>query len=149
MASDELIHLIEAQAGVDRELVGHLPLVLDIDSHQHAQFRDVVGDRHRRAVVGAVADHAGLDQRRIADECLLAADREAGAERMRRIELIGAVALDAVGVGSAGDIRGDAVQQEIAGRVRQEVQIVVAGEIGQLSVEAVDRISAPTARQSE
>ena len=54
------------------------------------------------AIVGAVAYRAGFDQRRIADKRLLGAHREAGAERMGRIEPIGAVALDTVGVRSCG-----------------------------------------------
>ena len=94
-----LIHLVEAQAGIDGELVGHLPLVLDVDARQPTRLGNVVGDRGRHIDrIPAVADHAGLDQGRVADKHLLAADREAGTQGVRRIELIGGVALDAGGV---------------------------------------------------
>ena len=83
---DKLPHLVEAQAGIDRQIVGDLPFVLDIDAGEPAEFRDIVGDRIRRSVVGAVADDAGLDQRRIADKGLLAADRRSRREGMRRID---------------------------------------------------------------
>ena len=53
--------------------------------------------------------------------------------------LIRAVGLDAVGIGLAHDVRGDAVDQQIAEWVRRVVQTVIAREIGNLPVEAVDR----------
>src|ERR1700733_10913367 len=58
---------------------------------------------------------------------------------MRRIDLIRGVGLDAVGQGLAHDVRGDAIDQKIADGVRREVQAVVSREVGELSVEAVDR----------
>ena len=58
---------------------------------------------------------------------------------MRRIDLIRAVGLDAVGKGLAHDVRGDAVNQQIAKRVRRVVQTVKTREIGNLTVKAVDR----------
>ena len=101
-------------------------------------FRNVVGDRIWR--VDRIAHRIDrLDQRLIADGGLFAADGEAGAQRMRRVDDVGGVALDAVAVRFAGDVGRDAVDQKIADRVRHEVQEVIAGEIGQLPVEAVGR----------
>ena len=61
---------------------------------------------------------------------------------MSRVDLVGAVALDAVRVGHAANVRGDAVDQQIADRIGREVVIIVAGEIRQLPVEAVRPIFA-------
>ena len=47
--------------------------------------------------------------------------------------------MEAVGVGLPADVGGNAVEEEIAHGVGNEVQIVVAREVRQLSVEAVDR----------
>ena len=35
---DELIHLIEADAGIQGQLVGDLPLILDVDAHEPAKL---------------------------------------------------------------------------------------------------------------
>ena len=137
VGADELLHLVEAQAGVDGELVCDLPFVLHINTREPSELGDIVGDAERIAVIGAVTRNAGLHQRRILDGGLLGADGEAGTQRMRLIEFIGAVTRNAVGVGDAADIRGDAVEQEIADRVWRETQLVVTGEIRQLPVEAV------------
>src|SRR5215831_8726748 len=58
---------------------------------------------------------------------------------MRRVEYVGRVALKAVGIGLPADVGGDTVEQEIADRIGNEMQIVVAREIGQLPIKTVDR----------
>ena len=75
----------------------------------------------------------------VADRALFAADGKAGAERMGIVDDVGSVALDAVAVGFARDVGGDAVDQEVADLVRHEMQEIVACEIGQLPIKAVDR----------
>ena len=135
---DILVHLIKTQAGIHRELIGDFPLVLSIDTHKPADLRGFIADSFRRSIIGAVADGAGLDDREIVHRCLFAADREAGTNRIGGVELVRAVALEAVGVGLAGDVRCNAVQQHVADDIWRELQIVVAGEIGELPIEAVD-----------
>jgi len=119
--------VIEAQTAVDDELVGDFPFVLQVHPGENASRRDIVGDRERR--IDRHPARGGLDQRRITDKGLFAAEEKAGADSVRRIDLIGAVGLDAVGIGLAHDVRGDAVDQQIAERVRRVVQAVIAREI--------------------
>ena len=64
---------------------------------------------------------------------------EAGAHRMGVVEAVGAVALDAVDEGAAIDVRRDAVEDQVADRVGHEMDAAVAGEIGELEIEVVDR----------
>ncbi|HEY2534113.1 MAG TPA: hypothetical protein VGJ20_40355, partial [Xanthobacteraceae bacterium] len=49
-------------------------LVLGIDASEPAELGDIVGDRDRRSVVGAVTDHAWFDLRRIVHPRLFGAD---------------------------------------------------------------------------
>ena len=137
VGTDELPHLVEAQTAVDSELVGDFPFVLRIHAGEVAGRRDIVGNRERR--VDRHPAWSGLDQRCIADKGLFTAEEKAGADGVRRIDFVRAVGLDAVGVGLAHDVRGDAVDQQIAKRVRREMQTVIAGEISNLPVKAVDR----------
>ena len=137
VGADELPHLVEAQAAVDNELVGDLPFVLRIHPGEIAGRRDVVGDVER-CIDRRSTDH-GLEQRSIADKGLFAAEEKTGADGVRRIDLIRAVCLDAIGKGLAHDVRGDAVDQQIAEWVGRVMQTVIAREIGNLPVEAVDR----------
>src|SRR6202034_3202691 len=116
---------------------GDLPFVLRIYAGEIAGCRDIVGDIERRIDRRAADD--GLDQRRIADKRLFSAEEKAGADGVRRIDLIRAVGLDAVGQGLADDVRGGAVDQQIAKLVRRIVQAVKTREIGNLPVKAVDR----------
>src|SRR5271166_1984986 len=58
---------------------------------------------------------------------------------MRRRDRVGRIALEAVGIGLPADVRGNAVEKEVAGWVWNEMQVVVAREIRDLPVEAVDR----------
>ena len=55
------------------------------------------------------------------------------------VEAIGDVGGDAVGYIGAKDVRGHAVEDDIADRVGDEVNAAVAREIGELHVGAVDR----------
>ena len=81
---DVLPHLIEAQPGIDREIVRDLPLVLRIDAREPTKLGDVVGDR-LRSIDGDAAG-SRLDERLIADIGLLAADGESGAQRVRLVD---------------------------------------------------------------
>ena len=58
---------------------------------------------------------------------------------MRGIDRVRRVTLEAVDVGLPADIGGDPIQQQIADGIGNEMEIVVAREIRQLPVEAVDR----------
>ena len=48
---DILPHLIEAQPGVHRQLIGDFPLVLGIDAGEPTEFRNIVADRFSAPVV--------------------------------------------------------------------------------------------------
>src|SRR5260370_13246200 len=92
--ADILVHLIEAQARIDGQLIGESPLVLDIDSVEPAQLRDRVGyGKWRIDIVAAVTECAWLDGRQIGVLRLLGRDREAGAQSVRVVDSVGAVAL--------------------------------------------------------
>ena len=67
--------------------------------------------------------------------CLLAADGETGAQRMAVADAIGAVALQAVDEGRAIDVGGDAVEDEVADLIGNEMHGRVAREIGELRVD--------------
>ena len=58
---------------------------------------------------------------------------------MRVVELVGAVALQAVGEAAAVDVGRNAIENKVADRVRNEMQGAVAGEGRQLQVQPVDR----------
>src|ERR1700716_3181068 len=51
----------------------------------------------------------------------------------------GGIFLDAVDEALAVDVRRDAVEDQVSGRIRVEVQLAVAVEIGDLKVDVVDR----------
>ena len=130
-------HLVEAQAGIHRQLVGDLPFVLDVDAGDPSELRTIVGYGERR--VDRIAERIERQHRRdIAVLRAFAGDRETRPQRMRVGELIGAVALQAVGEAAAVDVRSNAVEHKIADRVGDEVQRAVAGEGGELEVQPVD-----------
>ena len=58
---------------------------------------------------------------------------------MGLVDHVRGVALNTIGVGFARYVGGNAVQQEVADRIGREVEEVVTGEIGQLSIKAVRR----------
>src|SRR6266700_2850342 len=140
---DELDHLVEAQADVERELVGDPPLVLDIGDEQPAELRIFVvyaaHDVGRRRTDAAGVSRAGRKQEGlILDARLLAADEDTGAQRVRVAEANSRIFLDAVEEAAAIDIRRDPVEDEVADRVRREMHRGVAAEVGHLQVDIVD-----------
>ena len=140
---DELEHLVEAQADVERELVGDPPLVLDVGAEQPAELRIFVvyaaHDVGRRRTDAAGVSRAGRKQEGlILDARLLAADEDTGAQRVRVVEANSRIFLDAVEEAAAIDIRRDPVEDEVADRVRREMHRGVAAEVGHLQVDIVD-----------
>ena len=55
------------------------------------------------------------------------------------VELISAISLQAIGETAAVDVRRNAVEHEIADRVRNEMQRAIAGKCRELEVQPVDR----------
>ena len=70
---------------------------------------------------------------------------EASAQRVRVVEPVGAVALQTARDAPAKDVGGDAVEHQVADRIRPEMQRAVAGEGRDLAVESVRPISATPA----
>src|SRR5208283_2617859 len=71
---------------------------------------------------------------------LLAADGEAGAQRVSVSDPIGAVSLQAVDESSAIDVRGDAIEEEIADLIGDEMQRRITRKIGKLRVDGPGRM---------
>ena len=64
----------------------------------------------------------------------LPAHHKATADRVRRVQAIGPVGLDAIEEAAAKHIRCDPVEYEVADRIRFEMQAAVAREIGDLQI---------------
>lgn len=136
---DILPHLVEAQAGIERQLVGDLPFVGDVGGEQISGLG--VGIEHGEWCVDRVA---GIVERQhgrtIIDQRALGAERHAELQRVREAQPVGRVFLDSVDKALTIHVRSYPVEQEIADRIRREVQLAVAVEIGDLVVEAVARL---------
>ena len=139
VGGDILIHLIETQAGIQRQLVGDLPFVLNVGAEQPSQFRARIGDAERRIVGIAVAIDRQND-RGIVDIGLFAGDRETSAQCMRIVQLVRPVSLDSLRNAAPIDIRSHPVEHQIADRVGHEVDAAVASERGKLQIESIDRL---------
>ena len=142
---DILPHLVEAQAGIQRQLVGDAPLVLDVEAGNASQASNCRRSTVNGASIGLPTRSSGSTVEILLFCVLSPLDREARAQRMGVVELVGAVALQAIGEAAAVDVRSDAVEDEIADRVGDEMQRAVAGERGELEVEVRSRISAAPA----
>ena len=139
LAGDVFLHGIEAQARLDRELPGQSVLVLDIDAADHTGLALRVVDAERR--VDRVAGGVCRQHRRIVD-CLRTLDiaGEPEPHRLALVETQGGIALQTVDEARPRDVRGDAVEDEIADRVGHEMQGAVALEVGDLTIERTDRL---------
>ena len=124
--------MVEAQAGIEGQLIGQLPFVLDVGADVPAEQRGLIGDGKRRS--GHRADIAGQDGRDVADVGLLAAHREAGAQRVAVVDDVGAVELRAGQRALPDHVGGDVVEHQVAEDVGNEVDLGVAREEGELRV---------------
>src|SRR5262245_16879059 len=131
---DVLVHLIEADPEIEGELVGELPLVLQVNSHQPAELRRAVD--HTEGRINWRAGH-GIDGQQCipgGDLAVLSAHDKSGTQRVRWIETEGGVGLHAVVEAAAKDIGGNPVEDEIADEIRLEMHRAVAGEVGDLQI---------------
>ncbi len=135
---DELIKLIEAQAGVEDELVGDFPFMLNIAANVPAGFRVEIGDREGRRRDGAGDGIDGQNSGRIGDVGPFGGDREARAQRVGVVYPVGAVELRAIEIAFARHIRGYVVEHQIAKDIGNEMDAGVALKHGELRVEFVD-----------
>src|SRR6202158_4668260 len=136
---DILIHLVEAQPCVQDQIIGDLPLVLKISAKQPAGLRagsDPSGWRiHRTAGHGVESQYGGY----IGDQRALRTDGKSEAEGVGVADAPGGIFLDAIDKALTLDIRSHPVDNEVADRVRHEVQLAVAVKRGELEVDVIDR----------
>ena len=127
-------HLVEPQAGIQRQLVGDLPLVLQIGAEQPAGFGAAILYREGRIdrVAAAVQRQ---DRGYVIYPGRLRARRKAEAKRMRVAETVRRVLRDAVGHALAIHVRSNAVEDEVAHRVGCKMKYAGPVEIGKLIVE--------------
>ena len=134
----ELIKLVEAQAGVEDELVGDLPFMLNVAANIPAGFRIEVRDREGRRRDGA---GDGIDRQnsgRVGDVGPFGGDREAGAQLMGVVNPVGAIELRSIEIAFARHIRGHVVEHQIAEDIGNEMDAGVTLKHGELRVEIVD-----------
>jgi len=105
--------LIEANAVIQGELAGQLPLVLHIGAEIPAQQRIGVGDGLRRRRRDG-PDIPWEYRRYVGDIGLLRRHHVAEPQGMRAVHFIGRVELGAVHLAGARDIGGDIIEGEIA-----------------------------------
>jgi hypothetical protein len=120
--------VIEAQSVVHREHRVESPLVLQIDALDPLGIAGVVDDAE-----GSVAGLSTVGVRRqhlrggVAGE-MVGLRVHPGAQRVRIGELVGAVALQCVGDVALVRLLRDAVEEQVAERVRGEIQARIAGD---------------------
>ena len=139
MLVDVLPHLVEARAPVQSQLRGQLPLVLQIDAGEIADPIARIGEAERPAGGVAIGVTARLHRRGGPHDALLHARIESEAERVGVVYLVGVVSLQAVHERAAVDVRGDAVEQDVAVEVGHEQHAVVTREVGELHVDIAER----------
>ena len=136
VGADVLLHLVEAQPCIQRPLAVDLPFVLQIGAEQVTGLGAGIehGERRIEGVADAVERQKG---RGIVDQRIFRAGRESKAERVSIADAPGRIFLNAVDDAAAIDVGGDAIEDEIADRIRREMQRARAVEIGNLVVDAV------------
>jgi hypothetical protein len=135
---DILKHLVEPQAGVQRQIFGDLPFVLQVGAEQPPGLGARIEHGERR--IDRRARGIERQQRgRIVDQRALGADGKSEPQGVGIADAIGGILLDAVDMAATVDVGSDAVEHEIADRIGQEVQLAVAVEIGDLGVEPFGR----------
>ena len=128
-----LEHLVESQPGIEGQLVGDLPLVLEVAAEQPAEFVAAIVNVERRLdrIAGRVERFHG---RCAGDLGLLAARGKSGPQRVRVRHPISAVALQAVDERGAQHVGRHTVEQHVADDVGYEMDAGVTGEIRELRV---------------
>src|SRR5580658_7677760 len=116
---DVLIELIEPEAGIEHELVGQLPFVLDVSADIPAELGAVVVNDKRWSRHGA--DVSRQDRVNVVDIGLFAAHREAKSQSVAVVDEVGRVGLDAVEHALPSHVRGNIVEFEVADDVGNEV----------------------------
>ena len=125
---DELHHLVEANAGVERQLAGQLPFILNVGAKKPAELIDAVAN------VGRVIDRfAGgierLDRGQILHLRLFAARDKSRPDGVNVRDLVGHVALNAVEERGSQHVGCGVVEQQVVGHIGNEMQTAVARKI--------------------
>ena len=128
---DELIHLVEADAEVQGQLVGELPFILQVASKQPPSF-DVLS-----STLTGTSPTSGMS----AEALLTSVCSPLMKKPARRIcvsfDLVGPIALHAVDQTLALDVGRETVEDEVAELVGLEVEIAVAREVCKLPIDEV------------
>ena len=145
-----LPHLIEPRAGIESEIVGEPPFVLEVDAAKPPQQHAGV-DRRERYIGQDLRACRSVDRQKlrgIGNSRLLGARKYTGSQRMRLVDVKGAVALDAVDNAAAEHLARYSIEHEIRDGVGRELNHAGAREIGELQIDVVRPISAGPARRT-